>query len=110
LHEHRHGLAEDTATISWERYWRRGPLRDDDGCEGMMTVVHDPAGGPDETLEGLLRAVEAEFGARLDETGREHVRRQLTRMLANSRALAAFPLTNDQEPDARFDARWEEGR
>jgi len=75
-----------------------------------MTVAHDPAGEPDETLDGLLRAVEAEFGARLDEAGRENVRRQLTRMLANSRALAAFPLTNDQEPDSRFVARWEEGR
>ena len=47
-----------------------------------MTVAHDPTSGPDETLEGLLRAVEAEFGARLDEAGRENVRRQLTRMLA----------------------------
>jgi hypothetical protein len=75
-----------------------------------MTVAHEPAGGTDETLEGLLRAVEAEFGARLDEAGRENVRRQLTRMLANSRALTAFPLTNDQEPDMRFVARWEEGR
>ncbi len=75
-----------------------------------MTVAHDPASDPDETLEGLLRAVEAEFGARLDDAGRQNVRRQLTRMLANSRALAAFPLTNDQEPDARFVARWEEGR
>ncbi len=75
-----------------------------------MTVAHEPAGGTDETLEGLLRAVEAEFGARLDEAGRENVCRQLTRMLANSRALTAFPLTNDQEPDMRFVARWEEGR
>lgn len=75
-----------------------------------MTVAHDPADGTDATLEGLLRAVESEFGARLDDAGREHVRRQLARMLANSRALAAFPLTNDQEPDARFIARWEEGR
>ncbi len=75
-----------------------------------MTVAYEPAGGTDETLEGLLRAVEAEFGARLDEAGRENIRRQLTRMLANSRTLAAFPLTNDQEPDMRFVARWEEGR
>lgn len=75
-----------------------------------MTAAHDPASDPDETLEGLLHAVEAEFSARLDDAGRQNVRRQLTRMLANSRALAAFPLTNDQEPDARFVARWEEGR
>jgi len=75
-----------------------------------MTMASDSPDGSDETLEGLLRAVEAEFGARLDDAGRENVRRQLTRMLANSRALAAFPLTNDQEPDARFVAQWEEGR
>lgn len=75
-----------------------------------MTVAHEAEDRPDETLEGLLRAAEAEFGARLDEEGRANVRRQLIRMLANSRALAAFPLTNDQEPDARFVARWEEGR
>ncbi len=73
-------------------------------------MASDSPDGSDEMLEGLLQVVEVEFGARLDDAGRENVRRQLTRMLANSRALAAFPLTNDQEPDARFVAQWEEGR
>lgn len=75
-----------------------------------MADEHAPESPADPTLEGLMQAVEAEFGSRLDEAGREHVRRQLTRMLANSRVLAAYPLINDQEPDALFVARWEEGR
>ena len=65
---------------------------------------------PNQTVEGLLSAVEAEFGARLDEEGRANVRRQVERIVANSRALSAYPLTNGQEPDFRFTARREEER
>lgn len=61
----------------------------------------------EQQIAGLLAAVEAEFGTRLDEEGRENVRRQVERIVANSRALSAFPLTNGQEPDSVF-AAWRE--
>lgn len=56
------------------------------------------------TVEGLLAATEAEFGDRLDDEGRAIVRRQIERIVANSRALSAYALTNDQEPDFVFAA------
>ena len=65
-----------------------------------MTDEHEP----DLAVEGLLEVVEAEFGARLDEEGRANVRRQIERIVANSRALSAYPLTNGQEPDFVFTA------
>ncbi|HEY8598641.1 MAG TPA: hypothetical protein VIL85_09435 [Thermomicrobiales bacterium] len=61
----------------------------------------------DLTVEGLLAATEAEFGDRLDDEGRANVRRQIERIVANSRALSAYALTNDQEPDFTFTARRE---
>lgn len=64
----------------------------------------------EQQIAGLLAAVEATFGRRLDEEGRANVRRQVERIVANSRALSAVPLTNDQEPDFLFAARWESER
>ena len=64
----------------------------------------------EQQIAGLLAAVEAAFGARLDEEGRENVRRQVERIVANSRALSAVPLTNGQEPDFLFAARRESER
>lgn len=61
----------------------------------------------DLTVEGLLAVTEAEFGDRLDDEGRANVRRQIERIVANSRALSAYTLTNGQEPDFVFTARRE---
>ncbi len=63
---------------------------------------------PDLTVEGLSAATEAEFGDRLDDEGRASVRRQIERIVANSRALSAYALTNGQEPDFVFTARRED--
>lgn len=64
----------------------------------------------EQQIAGLLAAVEATFGARLDDEGRANVRRQVERIVANSRALSAVPLTNEQEPDFLFAAQRESGR
>ncbi len=61
----------------------------------------------DLTVEGLLAATEAEFGDRLDDEGRATVRRQIERIVENSRVLSAYALTNGQEPDFVFTARRE---
>ncbi len=62
---------------------------------------------PDPLVAGLLALVEAEFGDRLDDAGRARIRTQLETLAANSRALSAYPLTNDQEPEFIFTARRE---
>ena len=64
----------------------------------------------EEQIERLVAVVEAEYGARLDEEGRANIRHQVERIVANSRALSAVPLTNGQEPDFVFAARRESER
>lgn len=64
----------------------------------------------EQQIAGLLAAAEATFGERLDEEGRANVRRQVERIVANSRALSAVPLTNEQEPDFLFAAQRESAR
>lgn len=65
------------------------------------------AANDDPIVAGLLALAEAEFGDRLDDAGWAHVRKQAETIAANSRALAAVPLTNDQEPEFVFTARRE---
>ena len=64
----------------------------------------------EQQIERLLVVVDSEYGSRLDEEGRANVRRQVERIVANSRALSAYPLTNGQEPDFVFAARRESER
>lgn len=54
-----------------------------------------------------MAATEAEFGDRLDDEGRANVRRQIERIVANSRELSAYRLANEQEPDFVFTAHRE---
>ncbi len=61
----------------------------------------------DPIVAGLMAAAEARFGVRLDDEGRALVRKQIETIAANSRALSAYPLTNDQEPEFVFTARRE---
>ena len=48
--------------------------------------------------ERLMAAVEAEFGDRLDDAAREHIRRQCARIVTQGNALAAYPLPAATEP------------
>ncbi|MGN6360887.1 MAG: hypothetical protein ACTHNK_10920 [Thermomicrobiales bacterium] len=52
----------------------------------------------DAAVSALVAQVEASFGARLDDTGRERVRRQCEEIVANGAALAAWALANGNEP------------
>ncbi len=55
-------------------------------------------------VEQLMAVVEAEFGERLDEAGREKVRTGIERNLSNTAALAAYVLANGDEPGTVFRA------
>lgn len=53
-------------------------------------------------VERLLAVLDAQFGGRLDEAGRERVREQLERMVGGAAALSARALANGDEPDFVF--------
>ncbi len=55
-------------------------------------------------VEQVMATVEAEFGERLDEAGREKVRTGIERNRANAAALAAYGLANGDEPGTVFRA------
>ena len=55
-------------------------------------------------VERLMTAVEAEFGERLDDAGRERVRAGIEKNLTNTAALAAYGLKNSDEPGTVFHA------
>lgn len=54
--------------------------------------------------EQIMAVVEAEFGERLDEAGREKVRTGIERNMTNAAALAAYGLANGDEPGTVFRA------
>lgn len=63
-------------------------------------------------VEQMMGTVEAEFGERLDEAGREKVRTGIERNRTNAEALAAYGLANGDEPGTVFrayrgDERWQ---
>lgn len=55
-------------------------------------------------VEQLVAVVEARHGERMDDADREIVRAGIERNLANTAALAAFPLVNGDEPGSVFRA------
>ncbi len=55
-------------------------------------------------VDGLMAAVEAEFGERLDDAGRARIREGLEKNLTNAAALAAYGLKNGDEPGTVFRA------
>ncbi len=55
-------------------------------------------------VERVMGMVEAEFGGRLDEEGREKVRTGIERNMTNAAALAAHELGNGDEPGTVFRA------
>lgn len=67
----------------------------------MITTPH--ADEP-EAIAHLLTAFEAARGEPLSDEDRAIVRAGLTRNLANSAALSAFPLVNGDEPGTIFHA------
>ena len=52
--------------------------------------------------EQLMAALEAQFGDRLDDAARAQVRQQVAGIVANSRALATYPLASEVEPAFLF--------
>jgi hypothetical protein len=58
----------------------------------------------DPVVERVMGMVEAEFGERLDEEGREKVRTGIERNMTNAAALAAYGLANGDEPGTVFRA------
>ena len=61
-------------------------------------------GDTNPVAELLMAVVEARHGARMDVADREIVRAGIARNLANTEALAAFPLVNGDEPGSVFRA------
>jgi hypothetical protein len=59
------------------------------------------------TVDHLMASLEAQFGDRLDDTAREHIRQQFATMVAHGRALATYPLRPDAEPAFVFTAQRE---
>jgi len=55
-------------------------------------------------VEQTMGAVEAEFGGRLDEAGRAKIRTGIERNGTNAATLAAYGLTNGDEPGTVFRA------
>lgn len=69
----------------------------------MPETPHDPEAARDAALaEQLFAQVVAEYGERLDEAARELVRRQCADIIAQGRALAAYPLETATEPAFTF--------
>jgi hypothetical protein len=60
--------------------------------------VEAQAASDDALAEQLMAALEAQFGERLDDASRAQVRQQVAGIVANSRALATYPLRSDVEP------------
>ncbi len=54
--------------------------------------------------EQLRATVEARYGERLDDKDRAIIRAGIARNLANTEALAAYPLANGDEPGSVFRA------
>jgi hypothetical protein len=68
----------------------------------------DPQAAADAaTVDHLMAALEAQFSDRLDDAAREHIRQQFVGMVAQGRALAAYPLSSSVEPTFVFTARRE---
>lgn len=63
---------------------------------------------PDARAESLLAALRAEFGDRLDDEGLARIREQIARVVEASKALAAAPLANGDEPMSVFHAQAKE--
>lgn len=61
-------------------------------------------GEKDPVVERVMAVVEAEFGERLDEAGREKVRTGIERNRTNAAALMAHGLANGDEPGTVFRA------
>ncbi len=61
-------------------------------------------GEKDPVVERLMAVVEAEFGERLDEAGREKIRTGIERNRTNAEALTASGLANGDEPGTVFRA------
>lgn len=59
------------------------------------------------TVDHMMANLEAQFGDRLDAAAREHIRQQFAGMVAQSRALATYPLRPEAEPVFVFTARQE---
>lgn len=59
------------------------------------------------TVDNLMATVEAQFGDRFDDAAREQIRQQFAGMVAQSRALATYPLGPEVEPMFVFTARRE---
>jgi hypothetical protein len=59
------------------------------------------------TVNHLMASLESQFGDRLDDAAREHIRQQFVSMVAQSRTLATYPLRPDVEPVFVFTARRE---
>ncbi len=68
----------------------------------------DPQAAADAaTADHLMAALEAQFGERLDDAAREHIRQQFIGMVAQGRTLATYPLDSAVEPTFVFTARRE---
>lgn len=59
------------------------------------------------TVDHLMANLEAQFGDRLDDAAREHIRQQFVGMVAQGRALTTYPLRSEVEPVFVFTARQE---
>ena len=69
----------------------------------MANTPDDPAAARDAALAAqLLAQVEAEFGDRLDDDARAQIGRQCAEIVAQGRALAAYPLASATEPAFTF--------
>jgi len=66
--------------------------------------VAEQQGDKDPVVEQMMAVMEAEFGERLDEAGREKIRTGIERNRANAAALAAYGLANGDEPGTVFRA------
>lgn len=61
-------------------------------------------GDKNPVVEQMMAVMEAEFGERLDEAGREKIRTGIERNRTNAEALTAYGLANGDEPGTVFRA------
>jgi hypothetical protein len=72
------------------------------------SIPDDPHAATDAaTVDHLMATLESQFGDRLDEAAREHIRQQFVGMITQSRTIATYPLRSDVEPVFVFSARRE---
>ncbi len=66
--------------------------------------MEEQQGDKNPVVEQMMATIEAEFGERLDEAGREKIRTGIERNRTNAATLAAYGLANGDEPGTVFRA------